>query len=89
MLAWAVPVLLFLAVGLLAAAAAWPDAAGKPRIWIVIAAVILPGWNDALTGSSDRSLSTTTPHLSERRRMASPHDAISVVICSTDPSVTT
>ena len=38
MLAWAVPVLLFVLVALLAAAAAWPDAEGRPRVWIVLAA---------------------------------------------------
>ena len=38
MLAWAVPVLLIVLVGLLAAAAMWPGADGKPRVWIVLAA---------------------------------------------------
>jgi hypothetical protein len=38
LLAWAVPVLLFLAVGLLAVAAAWPDALGSPRAWLIVAA---------------------------------------------------
>ena len=38
MLAWAVPVLLIVLVGLLAAAAMWPDAEGRPRIGIILAA---------------------------------------------------
>ncbi|MEJ1967466.1 MAG: hypothetical protein WDN03_02330 [Rhizomicrobium sp.] len=38
MLDWDVPVLLLALVGLLAAAAAWPDAQGRPRAWLVIAA---------------------------------------------------
>ena len=37
MLDWAVPVLLIVLVGLLAAASRWPDFAGRPRAWLVIA----------------------------------------------------
>lgn len=38
MLAWAVPALLIVTAALLAVAAYYPDAEGRPRIWIVLAA---------------------------------------------------